>query len=97
MSLHNTTRSGSGYRSKALLFAGGLLVGLLAGQALHPPRAEAQIPDAGLQRRKSTEQAAETNRLLMEIVKVLRTETLKVRVVEPDKAPKGGGAKTRAR
>ena len=97
MSSQSASRGGSRYRSKALFFAGGLLVGLLASEMIRSPQAVAQIPDAALQRKKTAQQTAETNLLLREMVKILRTETLKVRVVEADKSTKGRGAKTGTR
>jgi hypothetical protein len=75
-----------GHGTGALLFAGGVLVGLLAGELIRPPRAVAQIPDQGMQLLQVQQAAAQTNRLLKEVVDVLRTETLKVRIVEPDKS-----------
>ena len=41
-------------------------------------RAEAQIPDAGLQRKQLVEQAQRTNELLSDIKRILETQTLHV-------------------
>lgn len=64
----------------------------LAATCLHvwlgsPPvlqRAEAQIPDAGLQRKLLIEEAQRTNVLLAEIKQMLQAQTLNVRVVGAD-------------
>jgi len=77
-----------------LVFVVGLVVGLLAGEFVRSPRAQAQIPDAALQRQQTQQQVAETNRLLKEVVDVLRTETLKVRIVEPGKPGPTPGSRT---
>jgi hypothetical protein len=49
------------------------------------PVAQAQIPDAGLQRKQMLDEAQRTNQLLSDILAVLRTHTLKVRVESTDK------------
>jgi hypothetical protein len=59
---------------------------MLANELVRLPEAHAQIPDPGLQRQQMRRDAAETNRLLGELLKVLRTETLKVRIIDSDKA-----------
>jgi hypothetical protein len=69
----------------ALLFAAGLLLGWIAAELTSPRHAQAQIPDPALQRQGWQQQAMETNRLLKEMLHVLRDETLKVQVVEPKK------------
>ncbi|MEK7755981.1 MAG: hypothetical protein AAB385_02095 [Planctomycetota bacterium] len=47
-------------------------------------RAEAQIPDAGLQRKQLVEQAQRTNELLSDIKRILETQTLHVRLQGAD-------------
>ena len=60
------------------------------------PRAVAQIPDSGLQRRKMLGEIQRTNQLLEQIHDTLRTQTIKVRVEGTDKtrhrvpAPRSG-------
>lgn len=76
---------GMSYRTKALIFAGGLVVGLLAGEFVRLPKAQAQIPDPAAQRMAAQKASSQTNLLLKEMIKVLRTETLKVEVVGSDK------------
>ncbi len=76
------------YRTWALVFAGGVLVGLAGSELIRTPRAEAQIPDPAVQRRSTFREALETNRLLKDMLDVLRNGTLKVRVVEEDKPAK---------
>lgn len=85
MASSDSSTRGSGYRAKALLFIGGIVVGLLAGDMIRAQRAVAQIPDAGKQRAEVHRQSIETNRLLKDILNVLRNDTLKVQVVEPAK------------
>ena len=80
-----------------LLFAAGAIIGLLAGELIRPPRAVAQIPDQGLQLQQVQSQSNETNQLLRELVTVLRTETLKVRIVEGDKAKRPTDPRTDSR
>ncbi len=52
------------------------------------PRAQAQIPDSGLQRKKQLDATIETNAILRQIHSTLQRETLSVRVVE---GGQGGG------
>ncbi len=59
-----------------------VLVGPLA------PRAYAQIPDSGLQRKELLEAQQQTNAKLDLILQHLRTQTIKVRVVGTDKETK---------
>ena len=47
-------------------------------------RAEAQIPDAGVQRKQLVEQAQRTNELLSDIKRILETQTLHVRLQGAD-------------
>ncbi|HEY3244689.1 MAG TPA: hypothetical protein VGM03_15215 [Phycisphaerae bacterium] len=47
--------------------------------------AQAQIPDAGLQRKQLLEEAQRTNQILSDILSLLQTRTLKVRVESTDK------------
>ena len=49
------------------------------------PRAVAQIPDSGLQRKKMVDELARINHLLGQIHHTLRTRTIKVRVEGTDK------------
>jgi hypothetical protein len=71
---------------KALLYVFLLLTCLRvwAGGPSVLPRAEAQIPDAGLQRKMLLDEAAKTNALLAEIKQVLQAQTLNVRVIGAD-------------
>ena len=59
-----------------------VLIGPLA------PRAHAQIPDSGLQRRQLLEAQNDTNAKLDRILQHLRTQTIKVKVVGTDKETK---------
>lgn len=54
------------------------------------PRAQAQIPDSGLQRRQLLELQRETNTKLDRILQHLRTQTVKVQVVGTDKGKETG-------
>jgi hypothetical protein len=54
------------------------------------PRAEAQIPDAGLQRKLALEEAQRTNQLLSDIKRLLETHTLNVRIQGADNPADGG-------
>jgi hypothetical protein len=47
-------------------------------------RAEAQIPDAGLQRKQILEEAKHTNELLSDIKRILESQTLHVRLEGAD-------------
>ena len=47
-------------------------------------RAEAQIPDAGLQRKQLVDEARHTNELLSDIKRILETQTLHVRLEGAD-------------
>jgi len=47
-------------------------------------RAEAQIPDAGLQRKQLVEAAQRTNELLSDIKRILESQTLHVRLEGAD-------------
>jgi len=47
-------------------------------------RAEAQIPDAGLQRKQLVDEARRTNELLSDIKRILETQTLQVRLQGAD-------------
>ncbi len=49
------------------------------------PRALAQIPDSGLQRKQTLDEIRRTNRLLEQIQHTLQTQTIKVRVEGTDK------------
>jgi len=82
----SSSSRGRGYRAKTLLFAGGVLAGLAAGELFRPPRAEAQIPDPAAQRIATYRAAIESTQLLKQIRDTLTTGTLKVQVVEADKA-----------
>jgi hypothetical protein len=53
------------------------------------PRAEAQIPDSGLQRKEMIDELARTNQLLEEVLHVLKSGTVKVSLASTDK-PKSG-------
>ncbi len=90
---HHDWRRGAG----VLLFAAGAIVGLLTGELIRPPGAIAQIPDQGLQLQQVQSQSNETNQLLRELITVLRTDTLKVRIVDGDKAKRPLDSKTDSR
>lgn len=47
--------------------------------------AQAQIPDAGAQRKELVEELRRTNQMLGDITQLLKTHTFKVRVEAPDK------------
>ena len=47
-------------------------------------RAEAQIPDAGLQRKQIVDESRRTNELLSDIKRILETQTLQVRLQGAD-------------
>ncbi len=47
-------------------------------------RAEAQIPDAGLQRKQLVDEAKHTNELLSDIKRILESQTLHVRLEGAD-------------
>lgn len=57
------------------------------------PRAEAQIPDTGLQRENMVREARQTNALLTQILEHLRSKPIKVEMDGTD----SGGGKTRGR
>ena len=80
-----TEWSRAGYGTCALVFACGVAAGsLLVGQS-GPAPAHAQIPDAGAQRVRAVQVGQETNRLLSELLHILRNDTLKVRIIDTDK------------
>ena len=58
------------------------------------PRANAQIPDSGLQRQQLLETQRQTNATLDHILRHLRTQTIKVKVVGTDKESKRTTTKT---
>jgi hypothetical protein len=75
------------YRTVATAFAIGLAVGVMAREFTRP--AHAQIPDPAQQRLDMNQGIAQLNGQVAELLTVLRTGTLKVRVMETDKT---GGA-----
>jgi len=66
-------------------------VGVWTGPAQILPRAQAQIPDAGLQRNLILEEVRRTNELLQDLKQILHTQPLNVRIVgadnQTDRAP----------
>lgn len=56
------------------------------------PRAQAQLPDSGLQRQQLLEAQARTNQLLEQIVDQLRSGTVKVTLSGTDKETSSGAA-----
>ena len=52
------------------------------------PRAQAQIPDSGLQRKQILSAAQRTNALLTQIVDILGSGTIQVRIVDADNTGK---------
>jgi len=76
---------------KRLLIAGILAatcVRVWVGPSEVLPRAAAQIPDSGLQRKRIVEEIERTNGLLEQILRTLQTETFKVSMESADN-PKG--------
>jgi hypothetical protein len=73
-----------------LLFVG-FMMGLLADSLRAP--AYAQIPDPAMQRHQTAHEQQQTNRLLGDILGVLRSQTLQVRIVETDKTKGDRGGK----
>lgn len=67
----------------AVLIATCVRVWLIPGDAMLP-RAQAQIPDSGLQRKQLVDAAHRTNDLLAQIVDILGSRTIQVRVVDTD-------------
>lgn len=55
------------------------------------PRAQAQIPDSGMQRKQILSAALRTNELLTQIADSLSSGTIQVRVVDADNTSKTGG------
>ncbi|HUU85776.1 MAG TPA: hypothetical protein VM243_19950 [Phycisphaerae bacterium] len=55
------------------------------------PQARGQIPDGGLQRKQMVDAVRETNRQMSQILTVLKSGTLNVRVVSTDKTGAAGG------
>jgi hypothetical protein len=53
------------------------------GSAVQP--ALAQIPDSGMQRKRLLDETQETNDLLRELIRTLKTETLNVKISGTDK------------
>ncbi|MBI4580995.1 MAG: hypothetical protein HY718_14910 [Planctomycetes bacterium] len=84
--------SGRRHYRTALTFALGLIVGAAAGDWRRP--AQAQIPNAGQQRLEANQGIQQLNATMSEVLTVLRTGTLKVRVVETDKSPSGSPLRT---
>jgi len=77
--------SGAGYGTCALVFACGVAAGAMLFGRPGPAPAHAQIPDPGAQRVHAVQVGQETNRLLRELLHILRTDTLKVRIIDTDK------------
>jgi len=69
-----------------------IAIELWAGRPSMVPTACAQIPDSGMQRNTLIDEARQTNQLLGEILKHLRSKPIKVKMEAPDK-PGGGRAK----
>ncbi len=61
------------------------------------PSAQAQIPDAGLQRNQLVSEVRKSNELLAQIAKTLKTQTLKARVEGTDKTGVRGARPARGR
>jgi len=75
----------AGYGTYALVFACGVATGSLLLGRSGPTPAHAQIPDPGAQRVQAVQVGRETNRLLGELLHILRNDTLKVRIIDTDK------------
>ena len=72
MSLQKPSLREHGYGTHVLLLLCGAVLGTLAGEFFRVPEAHGQIPDSGLQRLQVRQDVLETNRLLNEMLKVLR-------------------------
>jgi len=72
------------YGTIGFVFFLGLVMGMLA-DGLRTP-AYAQIPDPAKQRHDTARELRQTNQLLSDILGVLRSQTLKVRIMETDKS-----------
>lgn len=83
MTVQSPRKHSPHYGTMGLLLLVGFIFGLLADAFLAP--AYAQIPDPALQRNQTAREQQQTNRLLGDILGVLRNQTLQVRIVETDK------------
>jgi hypothetical protein len=81
---------GRGYRAAIAAFVIGLLVGSVASDMIRP--AFAQVANPTQQRLETNQNLDQLNAKVAELLTVLRTGTLKVRVVETDKT--GSAAKS---
>lgn len=71
------------YRTALICFTLGVLAGILADDLLRSTYA--QIPNAGQQRQEINVGMQQLNGTMSEVLTVLRTGTLKVRIIETDK------------
>lgn len=76
------------YRTAMVFFVLGALAGAFAGDFLRS--AYAQIPNAAQQRQDMNSGMQQLNGTMSEVLSVLRTGTLKVRLVETDKTSGSG-------
>ena len=75
-------------RAGMVVCVAGLAAATASAQTTVNPRAVAQIPDSGLQRKEMLAEQQRTNSLLDSLLQYLRTQTLKVKVVGTDKQSK---------
>ena len=75
----------------ALIAATCIRVWLIPGGGVLP-RAQAQIPDSGMQRKQILSAAQRTNELLTQIADILGSGTIQVRLVDADGTGKAGSA-----
>jgi gas vesicle protein len=76
------------YRTALIGFGLGAMVGALAGDLLRPACGQTANPIQ--QRQEMNTSLQQLNTTMNEVLSVLRTSTLKVRIVETDKSPGSG-------
>lgn len=86
-SLHESRRGIARLALGALIAA--TCVRVWVGPADVLPRAAAQIPDSGLQRKQMVDEIRQTNVLLEEIIHILKTQPIKVSLPSTDKSKSG--------
>ena len=87
-------------RTKGSLWTGLIVLTCLRvwlGPVEWTPRAQAQLPDSAKQRVDQIAELRRSNELLGEIVRILRTEQIKVVVEGSDKKPAGTSTSTSGR
>jgi len=98
----NRSRSTERYTQIVLTVIAGLLTVIaielaIVTEATTLPRATAQIPDTGLQRKQIVDEQRITNQRLSALEKHLKEGTVKVRIVQDDKAQDTPARKTKRR